>query len=268
MSAKPSLFAEERGFLVPWMKQHSSFIDPVIASKPYYRKCLDLLGTTEVPPQDLISSYILPLPSMLTDGNFKAYKKLILAISSSSDPTFISRSLSASKFAVDGNRSLRKTTDLFDHDDKLFICAFRGQSESRFLHADVQTSRELWITLGLRQSRDGMWSSQDYFECLQYLSERQFSEDSADADEELASDTRFVLSLLTAPNSSIRHFTNLVCHFGRTGLLFSIGFSCRAKPQMRQNEACCSQDTSINPLRSYISAPRRNMLEPNTICSL
>ena len=209
ISSDIALVAENRAFMVPWMKQHARFIVPELAGDPN-QNCVQALDIQKVSAGSLLNSYLLPLPSMSSSSNWNSYRLLIAAVSSFCESrdnwNTVQTTLSQNQIVVDGNRSLRRAGELFDHEDQIFLSAFRGQEESKFVHGALKGFRRFWLKAGLRHRQNGLLDPADYLKCLQSLSQR-LSTEIIDSDANLAADIRIVLSPLTTPSSSIHNFT-------------------------------------------------------------
>lgn len=191
------------------MKQYPRFIDAQFAGESYNQNCIQILDIQKVSAGSLLNSYLLPLPPMSSTLNWRHYQLLIAAVSrfcESPDKWGAVRTiLSQNKIAVDGNRSLRRADELLDHEDQIFISAFRGQEGSKFLHGEVKNFRRFWLKAGLRHRENGMLNPADYLQCLRSLSQR-LSTENIDSSVNLATDTRDVLSPLINPSSSTQNF--------------------------------------------------------------
>ena len=205
ISATTARIAEDRGLLVPWMKHFSQFIDANFTNDSRNRKCLELLSIQSISTESLISDHILPLPPLSSRENWCSYRKFINRAASLSNLSSIRNLLHQNKVAPDRNRCLHKVTELFDHEDEIFIAAFHGQESAKFLHSDVQGHRTFWLYIGLRNRTDGILKPLDFLQCLESFSSRQAS---SSPDDSLAADSAVVLSPLTTPNSSIRGFNS------------------------------------------------------------
>ncbi|KAF4626625.1 hypothetical protein G7Y89_g11535 [Cudoniella acicularis] len=201
VSAEDAFIAERR-FLVPWMKDYSRFIDPKFAEGPRNMNCLMVLGVKKLPPKTLLKDYILPMPSSLSKENLKFYEALIEAVSQIYKPDLVDF-LRHSIIAVDGVSNLDRSSNFFDHQDQIFIAAFRHEGMTRFLHGDVHRFRRFWLNVGLRHRKNGFVEAGDYLQCLHVLSQRLGPKNSRN-DRELKKDVDKVLSVLTDPNQSVQ----------------------------------------------------------------
>ena len=194
--------------LIPWMKDRHRFVDPRFSEDSRNHDCLLELGVKELSTEVLLNDYVLPLPSTLSNTYWQHFKPLIAAISGTtsakSSYTLLS-TLKQSKLAADENRKLRKPCELYDHQDQIFVSAFRHQRETRFLHDSVKVYRLFWLRVGLRHRVDSFINPEDYIQCLQVMKLRLSAEDRR-MDPHLEQDSQTVLSPLTAPNSNIQRF--------------------------------------------------------------
>jgi sacsin len=191
------------------MRHYPRFIDLKFASSKHDQNCLQNLDIEKVPVRSLLVDYILPLPAMLSDLNWRYYQPLIATIShihTSQEHCSTVRVLTQSKIASDRNLTLRKASELFDHEDRVFVSAFRDQNAEKFLHNDVKVFRQLWLKVGLRYRKNGFFDPADYLQCVQAISRRLTTGDTTLLDGQLETDSRVVLSPLTTPGSSIQKF--------------------------------------------------------------
>ena len=209
VSANDSWIAGDSRLLVPWMEDCSRFVLPSFSSDARNHDCLLKLGVKKVPIQVLLRAYVLPMPSTLSAIQWQYFQPLISAIAGiavhSDTWNSLLPILTDSKVAADGNCKLTKTCEMYDHEDPIFISAFRHQKETRFLHKSVQGYRSFWLRLGLRHRANNFFSAGDYIQCLKVLKARLNAGD-AQNDPHLEQDSRTVLSLLTSPNSNIQSF--------------------------------------------------------------
>jgi sacsin len=210
ISARDVLIIEQ-GFIVPWMKQYAQFMDPQFAKNPQNQNCFHNLGMDEIPIGKLLQ-HILPIPSNLSDENWQHYQTLVKSISMvhKSMPYWptVRSTLIQSKIAGDKNRLLHTASELFDHEDPIFVSAFREKEVTNFLHNDVRSFRQLWLNIGLRHRENGSFHPADYRKCIQEMSTRLNITISALSDSQLESDSRTVLSPLVTPGSSIQRFVD------------------------------------------------------------
>lgn len=184
------------------MKDRHRFIDPQFARDRRNRDCLLALGVTKQSAEVLINDYVLPLPATLSDTYWQHFLPFIAAIADTNIPA---AALKQCKIAADGTRALRKACELYDHDDPIFVSAFRLQREAQFVHDSTKKHRNFWLRAGLRHREDGLINPVDYLQCLQAMKLRLRAEN-RHIDPHLGQDSREVLSPLTAPSSSIQRF--------------------------------------------------------------
>jgi sacsin len=209
ISANDALMAVDSRLLVPWMKARDRFIISSFSSDARNQDCLLKLGVKKLPIQLVLKDYVLPMPSTLSNVQWPYFQPLIsalagIAISSDSWTTLLPI-LTDSKIAADGNCTLKKACELYDHEDQIFISAFRHQRETRFLHKIVEGYRSFWLRLGLHHRANNFMTPGDYIQCLKVMKARLSGEDTRN-DSHLDQDSRTVLSPLTAPNSNIHRF--------------------------------------------------------------
>lgn len=208
--ASNALIAVNNDLLVPWMKDNHRFIDPQFSTDSRRRACLNSLGAEKLSAEILLRDYVLPLPQTLDDRNWKYFQPLIgatfgVALSPNVAQTTLAL-LRRSRIAADGNRNLKVPSELFDHQDQLFISAFRYWKETSFLHSSLQNHRLFWLKVGLRQRASNSLVAADYLQCLRAIKVR-LNAENLSSDQHLDEDIREVLSPLTTPSSSTRAFS-------------------------------------------------------------
>lgn len=200
--ASNALIASDQKLLTPWIKDCNRFIEPHFARDRENCICLVALGATKVSAEVLLSDYLLPLPAHVGSTYWKYFTPLIAAIATSA---IAPAALQEHEIAADGKRDLRKASELYDHDDRIFASAFRLQTESRFVHGSTRQYRTFWLKIGLRHRMDSLIGPVDYLQCLQAIKLRLQAQD-RHTDLHLEQDSQEVLSLLTAPSASIQSF--------------------------------------------------------------
>jgi sacsin len=209
LSASDALMAVSYRLLVPWMKDCHRFVKTQSAGDRCSRDCLLKLGVRELSVEVLLRDHVLPLPTELSAIHWQNFQPLIAAISelsSSGSSNVILALLTGSKIAADGNRDLRKADELYDHEDQIFVSAFRQQKKTKFLHDSVKGYRSFWLKVGLRRRNGTAISSSHYLQCLQELKLRLNTRGSQN-DPHLSQDSQTVLSILTTLNSSTQPFS-------------------------------------------------------------
>lgn len=212
ISANEALIADNPNFLVPWMKTGNIFINSDFLIDARRRECLAQLKVKKVLSEVVLKNHVLPFPSNLTANDWTYLSPLINAISNfSQSPDLwkgIQPILQVSKIAADGHRQLRIPSDLYDHDDAMFLAAFRYQKASRFVDDSLRGHRWFWLKVGLRHRDDKSIKAGDYLQCLQVMHVR-LSDRSPSGNEmhERDADLRQVLSPLIDSNLHTRTFS-------------------------------------------------------------
>lgn len=207
-AANHVLLAASPRLLVPWMRDRHRFVSPQVSRDLRSQDCLLKLGVKKLSNDVLLRDYVLPLPSTLSSDYWTFFGPLIdaiVGISSSDTTRSIDRILKNSNIAADGNRTLKRACDLYDHQDEIFVAAFRGQETTMFLHDSLRANPLFWGRVGLRQRVDDFINFLDYLECLRRLESRLTANDAL-ADSNLEMDTRKVLTPLTSPSYSLQRF--------------------------------------------------------------
>ncbi|TVY36879.1 Sacsin [Lachnellula occidentalis] len=206
LSVNKSVMAANYNILVPWMKYCYCFIHPEFSKQRSNFRCLTEMAITKCTTEDALLKHVLPLPANLDDANWKYFQPLIFALSTSSLHGHVLQILRLSKIAVDGNRMLRLPSELYDHNDTIFISAFRNHKKSRFIHETLRASRTFWLEVGLRHRVAEVINASDYLHCLKIMSLR-LNATVPSNDQYLSQDILTVLHLLTAPHSGTWKFT-------------------------------------------------------------
>jgi sacsin len=209
VSATYAFTAVDDHLLVPWMKDSSRFVLPsFLGESSRHKECLTKLGVRELAIEVLFQNYVLPMPSTLSVIYWQYYEPLISALAGiyyhSPSWNSLLPILTDIAIAADGNCELKKTSQLYDHEDRIFASAFRHQAKTRFLHPSVQKHRYFWKRVGLRQLND-LINAADFIQCLQVVKLRINAED-AQNDPDLERDLQTVLSPLIDRSFSTRDF--------------------------------------------------------------
>ena len=213
ISADNALIVKTPGLLAPWAKDYDLFVDLASANDRLNQPCFQLLGMQVVPTMSVIKNHLLPIPSQMSIANWDSYKTFISgasAFSESSDNlNDLISVLSTEPIAFDGNLSLHRADELYDHRDEIFKCAFREQTATRFLNSAVQDFHPFWLKMGLRHTQNGLLNPADYVLSLQSMIER-LGGTNVDSNHRLATDIQTVLSPLIDRNSRRQNFTKNV----------------------------------------------------------
>lgn len=243
--------------LVPWMKNCNRFVLPSFSSDNGNQNCLLKLGVKKLPIAALLKDYVLPMPSTLSAIHWQHFQPLISAIASitvSSDSWHtLPPMLTDSNIAADGDRNLKKASQLYDHEDQIFISAFRHQRAARFLNKNLEGYRPFWLRLGLRHRANNFISPRDYIQCLQVMKHR-LSADDARNDLYLEQDSRTVLSPLTTPSSTTQRFNVRDWQAISEERVFQSRTNFSAEPQYRRETmAMVAADNNLLPLFGVVS---------------
>ena len=170
ISAKSARIAERGNLLVSWMFEADSFIQPTFVSG--HAAVLPKLGVPTLSTYDLLRTHILPkLPLTLSSQTKPTFLKFIASLQSNGyTHNGISQLLAQHKIAVDGNETLQLSSNLYDHENRIFQAAFRDSATEKFLAPELQGYRTLYCALGLRQRQHG--SDTGYIKCLKTIRAR------------------------------------------------------------------------------------------------
>jgi sacsin len=229
---KEALVAEDPAFLVPWMKDYHLF-----TLHNSFPKSSVLDG------ERLLREYILPnLPLRIDKASMEPYLRMIRTIACKSKlrrmgtkeetQPFIPL-LSQYRLAARTNGELCYASDLYDHTDTVFACAFRYQSTDKFLEQSIREHLLFWIEIGLHQRTLGKYSEQDVLLCLQILERRL----TGTPDLHLSHDTRVILSQLCANPSVLGELTETTWTAVKDLKVFPVGAVPKNEPSYRRSRS-------------------------------
>lgn len=209
--ATTALKAKNPNLLVPWMKDSTLFLMPSVVQDRKYKHFLHALEVEEILTEDLIADYVLPIPHLGTDIYWEKYRKFLsvalpLCWEGKKYSEKIRSALSSGLTAPDEERILHEPKHMYDHENEIFVSAFRNTGSDKFIHQDVQHLRSAFFQVGLRHRKDGVFEPQDYRECIKALSQRLLST-TATTDTHLWRDADVVLAPLTSPSSATYKFS-------------------------------------------------------------
>ncbi|RFU27756.1 hypothetical protein B7463_g8577, partial [Scytalidium lignicola] len=200
--AEDAWIIQDPNLLVPWIKDRSRFIDVEFARK--HVNCTTALGITQMEFEELLRSCIFPVPHSLSGGVWQSYISFISVLPKlfESNERFnnLQQLLAPKLFAAGGDQICRKASEYYDHEDSIFISAFRGIENRMFLNPSIRSHKSFWKKLGLRYRENGIIDGHDYLLCLQTLNQRLDIGD-FDSDEQLKTDHRVVVSPLINENN-------------------------------------------------------------------
>ena len=159
ITVNDALFCVHEKMLMPWVQNLSRFVRPsVVSSHEEAWKRLEILLLTHQQTWDFVKE---DLPSDLKwEWSRKQYSEFI---------DFIARweIKISGKIAPNGAGIMCETNALYDHDDNIFMAAFREQQKTRFLDEELQASwlRNSWLRLGLRKRGSCGIKPEHFLEC-------------------------------------------------------------------------------------------------------
>lgn len=216
LAAREAIMTDSPQCLVPWMKDFDKFIDPEFLKQNRNQQCLKGLKVHTMNLEDLLcgDGYVFPIPQPLDPARQERLCRLIsdLALHQSHrDWTLkVRTTLQQVGLALDGQFSLKKASELYDHTDPIFLAAFRHEKRLRMLHESVREHSNFWGKLGLRRRNgsSGCYRSEDYIQCLQSLVSR-LDTGASNLDSHLAEDEKIILGPLTDDS---RAFSTIDAH--------------------------------------------------------
>ncbi len=204
ISATAARATESSGLLVPWMTGYQNFLDhKTFVSNLSTLRALDV---DEVPGSIMLSRHILPnLPTNLL--NVDIYRTLIRTIPKISNWRSSLGSLRQSRLAPNRAKLLIPTSQLFDHEDIIFISAFRNEADSVFLLRELEESKAFWLEIGLKHRVNGQFEPADYISCLTKMKERLERGENQSSYPGIIADALEVLKPLTTPSTALDRFS-------------------------------------------------------------
>jgi sacsin len=198
LTAREAIAAQNSAFVVPWIKDYHLFTE----INHFHR-------SGSINDVGMLRSHVLPALPDLIDKQYKApYCDLVEAIASSSSlKESISKNtnrrfvmpLNTYRLAARQDGTLCLASDLFDHNDTIFLAAFRLEGPKRFLMLEAQTQNSLWRELGIRRRHHGKFNGADYLSCLRALGRRM----AGLHDQDLVNDTKTVLYPLCTSDETL-----------------------------------------------------------------
>ena len=181
IASSDALFCGHEKMLMPWVKNLSRFVDPKLVNS--HGNALKKLEVSSLTHQETWDVVKWDLPNDVKSPVLKKqYREFI---------DFIRRweIKISGRVAPNGDGIMCETNSLYDHQDSIFMAAFREQFKARFLDEEMQAPslRNLWLGLGLRKRSSGEVKHGYFLECAVAISLRwnpgststSFSEDSA-----------------------------------------------------------------------------------------
>ena len=170
VTASDALVAADDSLVVPWSEKLDRFVDP-----GNNLMVLKGLGVSPLDDEKMLKHYILKnLPDKIGSEKQAPYLKFITAMSARSLTTRTSLAplLRECKLAATRNGIMVKPSEVYDHNDKIFLAAFRYQAMDHFLSKSVQDFCSFWQAAGLHcRKSDKLWG-RDYLACLYVISKR------------------------------------------------------------------------------------------------
>jgi sacsin len=205
LSSNNALVAENDELVVPWIDNFDRFVAPNRVE--IWDECMKFLKVVQIGTTALIRC-ILPLPSSVSTSNWGRYEPLIATIAKHCDLQSnweqLRTLLQKHNIAVDGNRTVTHARNLYDHQDQVFVAAFRGEEQTKFLNPTVDKYKPFWRKAGLRHRKNGYFASGDFLECLTSIAARLLLPWEA----AFESDFSVVLGPLTSPSSCTDGFNS------------------------------------------------------------
>ncbi|KAF7860378.1 hypothetical protein EAF04_008504 [Stromatinia cepivora] len=212
--ASGAKYSKQPELLAPWSKRLPDFIDFKAVDCRGAEACLEAMEATSITTGELIRMFdTKDFPSTLQPMGADIYVQFlkalttILAMEKHDSPLF--KRLTSFPLAADTTGKMRRTLELFDHDDEIFKAAFQ-HDKSKFLHDRGREVTWLWNKIGLRRREsNGCLKINDYQECLLSLINLIESSDYGtlvDPNLSIHTTMETILSPLVTPSSATRQF--------------------------------------------------------------
>ena len=170
VTALNALAAANDSLVPPWSPNLDHFVHP-----SNNLAVLKELGVPFLDDETMLKYHILEnLPAKIDSENQAAYLQFISAISASSlmkNRSLVSL-LCECKLATTRDGIMVKPSEVYDHNDGIFLAAFRFQAADHFLLKDVEGFHSFWRKAGLRCRTNGKLLGIDYVACLYAILKR------------------------------------------------------------------------------------------------
>lgn len=195
LAAKDAKFCAHRELLVPWTRDKDLFVDPDFVR--LNGSALACLGIQLASPATMWKEYIEKnLPKKLEADSFGRYHRLMTSLNIHCVP-------SSAKVAPNGNGLLCSPRSLYDHNEELFVSAFRDahQQAVKFIDPEFRDLRAYWTSLGLRTRNSDVITAEDYLDCVRAIDARSRQ---IPVDTNFSTDTEKIAGYLTYDKQCLR----------------------------------------------------------------
>ncbi|KAL8724778.1 MAG: hypothetical protein Q9166_007756 [cf. Caloplaca sp. 2 TL-2023] len=161
--AGDAVLCAQKEMLLPCIRERHRFVDPQLVSE--YSSTFRSLGCTIMDMESIWSYLRTSLPPKMTPDLLRDYLRCIECLAKSNWKPH-------SNIAPNGFGILCSPSSLFDHEDEIFLAAFRDPRR-HFLHPDFWRKRAYWISLGLRaRPSSGSMNDSDFLRCVASIKAR------------------------------------------------------------------------------------------------
>ncbi|KAL9624181.1 MAG: hypothetical protein Q9204_007898, partial [Flavoplaca sp. TL-2023a] len=156
--AEGALICAHGAMLLPWIRDPHRFVNPQLVGE--YSSVFRSFGCSMM-KIETVWKYLEPsIPETLVPDQLRIYLPCI-------DSLAAGNCKPQSKMAPNGYGTLCHASSLFDHEDEIFLAAFRHLDKNHFLHPDFRNGRTFWKSQGLRaRSAAGAMDDSDFVHCI------------------------------------------------------------------------------------------------------
>ncbi|EDN92385.1 hypothetical protein SS1G_08248 [Sclerotinia sclerotiorum 1980 UF-70] len=207
-------YTKQPELLAPWSKRLPDFIDFKAIDNYGAEACLEALTAHPIAAIELIRMFDKKdFPSTLQKKTADTYVQFLKALTSTlgmeEQNSVLFKTLTSFPLAADMTGKMHRAVELFDHNDEIFMAAFR-HDKSKFLHDSGREFTWLWSKIGLRRREsNGCLKIDDYQECLLSLIKLMNTENYGtlvDRSSSIHKTMKTILSPLVTPSSAIQQF--------------------------------------------------------------
>lgn len=214
IAAEDATFCRYERMLVSWVKNLSSYADPPVVES--HLDTLSKLGVRILSREEVWQRIKGDIPhNIRSTGHQSEYLKFIRYLAGCGlKPT--------GQVAPNGNLNLCTPDTLYDHEDNMFVAAFREEKPTRFLHKDMQAQnlRSFWISIGLRARPPSTVMSPEHFsECMHAIQRRW---NPVNTSQQYAEDAYIIASYLNYEQPESRNWSSVLYHQIRTIPMFAV----------------------------------------------
>ena len=164
--ANTALFSTHELMLMPWVKDLKNFVVPKMVTK--YSGSLHRMDIPLMSIQEVWDHIKQDLPKNLSEVDSNQYLAFLRCLAKGNVK------LDSSKVAPNGNGVLCHASSLFDHEDSIFLAAFRVSESAMFLDPSFRASsiKDMLAKNGLRRRSGDTLAAEDFLQCILAIKDR------------------------------------------------------------------------------------------------